>query len=104
MTRQEAEEIVENMKKGLTFSDEDIFTNELWSLSYNKDKNEFSYTTMWMVIGSILSDTKFTEAGLISVLENRFEYSELMTNAYWNENPSASNDPQNNDQRPNGSE
>ena len=83
MTKPEAEEIVGNMKKGLSFSDEDIFTNELWSLRYDPDKNEFSYTTMWMVIGSILSDIKFTEEELVSELENKFEYKELMANSYW---------------------
>jgi len=102
MTKQEAEEIIGNMKKGLAFSDEDIFTNELWSLSYDRDKNQFSYTTMWMVIGSILSDTKFTEEELLSVLENRFDYKELMANSYWMDNPSSANDSQNNDE-PKGS-
>lgn len=90
MTQQEAEEIIHNMKKGLVFSDEDIFTNELWSLNYNPETNQFSYTTMWMVIGSVLSDNTFTEEEFVAVLENQFNYQELMTNGYWMDKPSES--------------
>lgn len=95
MTKQEAKEIIENMRKGQAFSDEDIFTNELWSLSYDKVKDQFSYTTIWMVIGSILSDTTYTEEEFLSVLENRFDYKELMANSFWMEGSSATNDSQN---------
>lgn len=82
MTKQEAKEVVVKMKNGLAFMDEDIFTNELWSLDYDRETHLFSYTTMWMVIGSILSDTKFSEEELLPVLENKFNYAELMANGY----------------------
>ena len=45
-----------------------------------------------MVIGSILSDIKFTEEELVSELENKFEYKELMANSYWMDNSPANND------------
>ncbi len=78
MNQQEAEKIIEQMKTGLAFSDEDMFTNEYWSFCYDREKKTFHHLTMWMVIGSVLSDIHYEETDALRILQSDFNYAELM--------------------------
>ena len=79
MTLREAEEIALEMQKGLAFSDEDIYSNEYWCLSYTSETGMYNYCSMWTVIGSILQNTDYNRADFIHLLQSNYNYLELMS-------------------------
>jgi len=80
MTRDEALDVIREMKSGMAFSDEenDVF----WSYTFDPETNRFSYLEAWTVIGSILESRDYSEEEFTALLVADFDYAGVMHRAF----------------------